>query len=362
MVKETGKELTDKDGNPVTSSITFTPEEKDGSVDIEFTFDSTLISGKTVVAFEKLSYEKYTVAFHEDLTDEDQSIHYPELHTKAIDEQTGDEVAASAKTKIKDTVSYTNLIPGQKYTVSGTLMNKEKGKAFTIDGKEVTASKTFTCEKADGEVEITFDIDATELAGKTGVVFEEITANGKIVGEHKDLNDEDQTVFFQKIKTSAKINDGKSADKSSSMTVVDTVSYENLVVGKEYTVTGILMDKATGQAFTVNGQQVTAETKFTAEKTSGTVDVTFTFDGSALSKKSQLVVFETLKHKEVTVAEHKDLNDTAQTVTITVPNTSSGNVKTGDNNFLLISLIVFGTCLIGTASILYSRKRRNPIR
>ena len=362
MVKETGKELTDKDGNPVTSSVTFTPEERNGSVDIEFTFDSTLISGKTVVAFEKLSYEKYTVAFHEDLTDEDQSVHYPELHTKAIDDQTKDEVAASTKTKIKDTVSYTNLIPGQEYTVTGTLMNKENGKAFILDAKEVTASKTFTCEKANGEVEIIFNIDATELAGNTGVVFEEITANGKIIGEHKDLNDEDQTVFFQKIKTSAKINGGKSADKSSPMTVVDTVSYENLVVGKEYTVTGILMDKSSGQAFTVNGQQVTAEAKFTAEKTSGTVDVTFTFDGSALSKKSQLVVFETLKHKDVTVAEHKDLNDTAQTVTITVPNTSSGNVKTGDNNFLLFLLIVFGTCLIGIASILYSRRRKETLK
>ena len=357
MVKETGKELTDKDGNPVTSSVTFTPEERNGSVDIEFTFDSTLISGKTVVAFEKLSYEKYTVAFHEDLTDEDQSVHYPELHTKAIDDQTKDEVAASAKTKIKDTVSYTNLIPGQEYTVTGTLMNKESGKAFTIAGKEVTASKTFTCEKADGEVEIIFDIDATELAGKTGVVFEEITVNGKIVGEHKDLNDEDQTVFFQKIKTSAKINGGKSADKSSSMTVVDTVSYENLVVGKEYTVTGILMNKATGQAFTVNGQQVTAETKFTAEKTSGTVDVTFTFDGSALSKKSQLVVFETLKHKNVTVAEHKDLNDAAQTVTISIPSSSTSRIQTGDGmNFLIpILAMLTGAILLGVGMY----KKRN---
>ncbi len=347
MVKETGKELLDKDGNPVTSSVTFTPEERDGSVDITFTFDSTLISGKTVVAFEKLSYEKYTVAFHEDLTDEDQSVHYPELHTKAIDEQTKDEVAASTKTKIKDTVSYTNLIPGQEYTLTGSLMNKESGKAFTINGKEVTASKTFTCEKANGEIEIIFDIDATELAGKTGVIFEEITANGKIIGEHKDLNDKDQTVYFQKIKTSAKINGGKSADRSSSMTVVDTVSYENLVVGKEYTVTGVLMDKSTGQAFRVNGQQITAETKFTAEKTSGTVDVTFTFDASALSKKSQLVVFETLKHEDVTVAEHKDLNDTAQTVTISIPsNKATSSVKTGDELNLLILLLAL---LIGVS-------------
>ena len=356
MVKETGETLTDKDGNPVISSVTFTPEERDGSVDITFTFDSTLISGQTVVAFEKLNYEEKTVAFHEDLTDENQSVHYPEVHTKAIDAQTGDEVAASTQTKIVDTVSYTNLIPGVEYTVTGTLMNKETGKAFTIDGQEVAASKTFICDKADGEVEVAFDIDATELAGQTGVVFEEISVTGKVVGAHKDIDDENQTVYFQKIKTSAKINGDKSAQKSSSMTVVDTVSYENLIVGKEYTVTGTLMDKSTGSAFTVNGQQVTAEATFTSESTSGTVDVTFTFDGSALSNKTNLVVFEKLHYANAIVAEHEDLNDKDQTVAITIPVSGSKAVKTGDKNiFVLMSLLICSAVLL---SVIVYKKRK----
>ena len=356
MVKETGETLTDKEGNLVTSSVTFTPEERDGSVDITFTFDSTLISGKTVVAFEKLNYEEKTVAFHKDLTDENQSVHYPEVHTKAIDAQTGDEVAASTQTKIMDTVSYTNLIPGVEYTVTGTLMNKETGKAFIIDGQEVTASEKFICDKADGEIEVAFDIDATELAGKTGVVFEEISVNGKVVGEHKDIDDEDQTVYFQKIRTSAKINGDKSAQKSSSMTVVDTVSYENLVVGKEYTVTGTLMDKSTGSAFTVNGQQVTAEITFTAESTSGTVDVTFTFDGSALSNKTNLVVFEKLHYANAIVAEHENLNDKDQTVMITIPVNGSKAVKTGDKNiFVLMSLLVCSVVLLGI--VVYKKRK-----
>ncbi|MBP3884429.1 MAG: VaFE repeat-containing surface-anchored protein, partial [Olsenella sp.] len=49
--RETGRPVTDADGNAVTSSRTFSPEAPSGTVDIEFTADGSLLAGRTVVAF-----------------------------------------------------------------------------------------------------------------------------------------------------------------------------------------------------------------------------------------------------------------------------------------------------------------------
>ena len=73
-----------------------------------------------------------------------------------------------------DTVAYKNLIPGKEYTVKGTLMDKETKKELQINGKTVTAEKTFTAEKADGSVELEFTFDGSALGGKKIVVFEKL--------------------------------------------------------------------------------------------------------------------------------------------------------------------------------------------
>ena len=61
---------------------------------------------------------------------------------------------------------------GREYTVKGVLMNQRTKKAVTVDGKEVTASTTFTAENRNGSVEVVFTFDATALEGTTTVVFE----------------------------------------------------------------------------------------------------------------------------------------------------------------------------------------------
>ncbi len=67
---------------------------------------------------------------------------------------------------ITDKVSYENLIPGKEYTVSGTLMDKETGKALTIDGKRSRQRRTLPPTEENGYVELTFTLDASALAGK----------------------------------------------------------------------------------------------------------------------------------------------------------------------------------------------------
>ena len=85
------------------------------------------MAGETVVAFEHLHHKGIEVATHTDIEDEDQSIHFPEVRTVAIDGCTGDMVATGDKTFIADTVEYKNLIIGQEYTISGVLMDAKTG-------------------------------------------------------------------------------------------------------------------------------------------------------------------------------------------------------------------------------------------
>jgi dTDP-4-dehydrorhamnose reductase len=63
--------------------------------------------------------------------------------------------------------------------MTGTLMDKETGKPVEIDKKEVTAETTFTPKESSGTVDVIFSFDGTSLAGKTVVVFESATYDGK---------------------------------------------------------------------------------------------------------------------------------------------------------------------------------------
>ena len=139
-----------------------------------------------------------------DIDDQGQTVDFPEIKTNATDSDTNYHIAnADSKVTIIDKVSYENLIPGKEYTVSGTLMDQSTGKALFVDGKKVTATKTFTPTEENGYVELTFTLDASALAGKTTVVFETLKYDGKTVAVNKDIKDKDQTVRFPALRTSA---------------------------------------------------------------------------------------------------------------------------------------------------------------
>ena len=327
--KVTGEVITDAEGNEITVSETFTAEEKDGSIDITFKFDASALAGKSLVAFESLTAEGKEVAVHADLTDEGQTVRIPEIHTTATDKVTGDHDGVVAKeTTVLDEVFYKNLIPGKEYTVKGTLMVKETGEPLTIDGKEVTAEKTFTAEEEDGSIILEFTFDSSALAGKHIVAFEDVEYKGISIGTHADLEDEDQTISYPSIHTTAtdQASGSKTMVLGSSVTLVDTVTYTGLTVGKTYVVKGTIMDKASGQSI-----GVTAETTFTAEAADGSTTVAFTFDTSVLQGKT-LVVFETLYDTNGNqIVAHSDLNDEDQTVTVPVQ-PENPPVITGDDS------------------------------
>lgn len=62
-----------------------------------------------------------------------------------------------------------------------------------VDGKKITAEKEFIPENASGSIQIDFTFDASALAGKSVVVFESLSHDGKEVAVHADINDEGQT-------------------------------------------------------------------------------------------------------------------------------------------------------------------------
>ena len=304
------------DGKEVTAQTTFVPETTDGTVDVTFTFDGTGLEDTVIVVFETLYTEKKEVAVHADITDEEQSVYVPEIHTKAEDATTEiNHTEALPKAKIVDTVSYSSLLPGKEYTMTGTLMNKKTGEPILIDGNPVTSQVAFMAEKPEGSVKIVFLFDASVLAGTTVVAFESLTYKSVEVAVHADIEDKDQTVYIPEIHTTAVGEDTKDhvTEAKKDVTIVDTVSFKSLEVGREYTVKGVLMDKSAEKTLLVNGEEVTAETTFVPETTDGTVDVTFTFDGTGL-EDTLLVAFETLYTEEKEVGVHAEIEDDAQTV------------------------------------------------
>lgn len=357
--KVNGEVITDAEGNDIIACETFIAETEEGSIDITFTFDSSALAGKSLVAFETLYTEEKEVAVHADITDEGQTVHIPEIHTTATDKVTGDHDGVVAKeTTVLDEVFYTNLIPGKEYTVSGKLMVKETGEPLTVDGKEVTAEKTFVAEEVDGSIILEFTFDSSALAGKKIVTFEDVIYEGISIGTHEDLTDEDQTISYPEIHTTA-VNgtDGsKTMVLGTNVTLVDTVTYKGLTAGKTYVVKGTIMDKASGEPI-----GVTAETTFTAEAADGSVEVTFTFDTTKLQGKT-LVVFETLYDTQSNqIVDHSDLTDEDQTVSVPVQPVIPP-VVTGDDSSpmpYVLSLLAALVAAVAVATVLVRRKRKH---
>jgi hypothetical protein len=347
-----GKPVLDAEGKPVTSEATFVAAAESGTIDVTFTVDARIYEGTSTVVFEKLyrvdtktptegeeaTTEFVEVANHEDLTDEGQTIHFPKVGTTLTSEAGIHEVLAAEQTVLVDTVSYSNVVPGKEYTLTGILMDKESGEAILDkDGKEITATTTFTPEKAEGVEKVTFTVDATALKGKTIVAFETLSYESRAIAIHADITDTAQTVIFPEITSTLSFAEGTTGDAGEEVvTLIDAVPYKNVTSGATYVVTGTIIDKATGEVFTHEGKEVKMSQTFTAEGTEGVVYVDFgELPKSAVEGKT-LVAYERLEKvvtaeaedgttttTNVVVALHEDINDESQTVRFPVIHTTA---------------------------------------
>lgn len=356
MDKSTGEPAEDSDGNKITATTEFTPETNDGSVELEFVFDASSFAGKTFVAFEEVTREGFTVAVHQDINDVAQTVYFPTIATNAVDKTTGTHMLSDADSvTIVDTVSYDNLQVGEEYTLTGTLMDKETGKAVEIE-KDVplTSSVVFTPEETSGTVNVEFTLANDEFAGKTFVVFESLSSGETVVAQHNDIDDESQTVHMMSVSTLATGSDGrsKSIDISNKAVIIDTVTYENLVPNVEYTILGSVIDKETGNAAkTADGKDAVVTATFTPKESDGSVNVEFTVDTSEANGKT-LVVYETIYDNDVQIGSHQDIDDEDQSVTVK----TMTKLQTGISNIAGIFAIIAIVVLLAAVAFLIYRK------
>ena len=285
----------------------------------------------------------------------------PDIGTSATEKSSGLQVTyADKETTIVDEVNYTNLTKGEKYIIKGTLMDKSTSEPLLVNGKQVTAEKTFTPEKTYGAVELEFTFDSSALKGKDIVVFENLYCDGKEVASHADIKDKNQTIKFAEPEIGTSATDKTTGERTSCVgkntTIIDKVTYRNLIKDREYTVKGVLMDKSTKEPLLVNGKQVTAEKTFIAESSNGTINLEFTFDSSGLKGK-KVVVFEHLYYGENEIASHADIKDKKQTVEFKKSSKTTGAVKTGDKVSVFVIVLLLVVSLGGAVFIFVKDKK-----
>ncbi len=338
--------------------VKFTPKSSEGDVDVKITVNEGVEAGSVDqgVAFEYLtstavdksgkdseSGDENKIAEHTDINDGKQTVDsHEELKPKISTtvDQLGEHEALKAGTVVTDHVHYEGLVPNKEYTSKAELISKKDGESVLGTGE-----KTFTPKKSKGMEPVTITVnDDVKEPVQAAVAFEELTSvevNDKgeetpgttsekpnHIADHKDINDEDQTVTSEegpKVSTNADF-EGDLREVVAGAKVVDQVSYEGLVPGKEYTLDAQLISKEDGK--TVLGE--TKGHKFTPDEANGTEAVTIVVDDSVTEPVEAAVAFETLtstqvdKHGEDNptdednpnpVGEHKDINDDAQTVT-----------------------------------------------
>ena len=395
MVKSENAQLL-IDGQPVESDYTFTAKKSEMEVEVSYTFNASALGGKDLVTFEELYNlsnpdEPVKVAEHKDIEDEGQTVTIEErvieIHTNAADKVTDEKmIVAGKEVTVIDTVTLDGLEKGTKYQLKGWQMVKSENAQLLIDGKPVESDYTFTAKDSSMEVEIAFTFNASELAGKELVTFEELydlsnPDEPTKVAEHKDIEDEGQTVTItERIITmhttaTGKATGEKTIEADDKVTIVDTVTLDGLEKGVKYTLKGWEMVKSENAELLANGKRVENDLTFTATDTKMEVQIEFTFNASELAGK-ELVTFEELydvtnPDEPIKVAEHKDIKDEGQTVTIkekpespttpdepSTPTKASTSPKTGDNTPFAALFAMMGISAAGLIFACYKRFRR----
>ena len=392
MVKSENAQLL-IDGKPVESNYTFTAKKTEMEVEVSYTFNASALGGKDLVTFEELydlsnPDEPIKVAEHKDIEDEGQTVTIEErvieIHTNAADKATGEKmIVAGKEVTVIDTVTLDGLEKGTTYQLKGWQMVKSENAQLLIDGKPVESDYTFTAKDSSMEVQIAFTFNASELAGKDLVTFEELydlsnPDEPTKVAEHKDIEDEGQTVTItERIITmhtiaTDKATGEKTIEADDKVTIVDTVTLDGLEKGVKYTLKGWEMVKSENAELLVNGKRVENDLTFTAEDSKMEVQIEFIFNASELGGK-ELVTFEELydvtnPDNPIKVAEHKDIKDEGQTVTIkekpesattpekpSTPTKTSDSPKTGDNTPFVALFAMMG---ISAAGLIFAGCKR----
>ena len=362
--KTTGNQLVYSDGTLVIGTRTFEAETADGEIRVEFTIDTSDLlvnvferEERTTVAFEYLRTEKgILIGGHTDINDLPQGItpRLPELRTSIVDDQTGTHTGRlGAEVPFTDTVWYNNLNVGETYEIRGRIIDRENPAIVYA-----TAVQEFVAESRTGTVQVHFIVDTSEVCDGNReayiVCFEQLwqldtqnTGRGEVrIATHEDVTDQGQTIHLPpEIQTQMTdpvtgCNYGLIGEN---VEFIDTVSFHNLHIGETYTVSGVIMDKQTGEpVLDRNGQPYTASTTFVPETSDGTVDVVYhvdtlyllsqigqTVNGITVEAPREIVSFETITSTSGFDFEiHADIEDEGQTIILGDIRSGAGDTQT----------------------------------
>lgn len=351
---DTGAMLTDAAGNEVTGSAAFTPDKKNGHVDVRLAFDaSQLTDGQKAVVYEFVTLDGRDIAEHADKSDAEQTVTFrkPAIATTAKASDGTKVVKLDPEAKITDTVACRNLREGADYVLSLELVKAADGSpVLDAQGNPVTPTKEFKADSANMSVDVDATFDASQLEnGDDLVCFETLTkkATGKVAAEHKDLTDAGQTLATAKPRISTTMTDttgtGHNAAVDDQMRFTDKVEHWGLIAdGRSYELDAQLMivgadgEAAAEPYVDADGNEVKAVKEFTPDTAHGFVDVELTFNGLNLADGQKLVCFETLKRAGSELVEHADAADEDQTVEVALPKigTTLADAADGDKNIV----------------------------
>ncbi|MBR2834973.1 MAG: VaFE repeat-containing surface-anchored protein [Coriobacteriales bacterium] len=253
----------------------------------------------------------------------------PTISTILTSPKTHDHITlGEAVTTLEDTVTYTGLVAGKEYTLCGTLVDKATGNVLTQkNNAPITANLTFTPQESNGTVVLTFVFDASSLASHTLVAFETLSYQSEVIARHEDLDDSDQSVTIPRIATMFTNEENSHYVLGNYMAnLVDTVSFEGLLPGRQYRMFGTLVYGDGSGPVKQNGSILEAVCDFVPDTPSGTVYVTFNNVDTSLLIGKSVVCFEALVlvsgydgDEMVEVAVHDDIYDKAQTIAFDTP-------------------------------------------
>ena len=188
-----------------------------------------------------------------------------------------------------------------------------------VNGKTITASTEFVPITPDGTVDIFQFLMLGKFGGRKLVVYECARLDGNTVASHTDISDTDQTIYVPKLRTT--IFDYENGSHNSAadedITLIDTVRYNGVEIGRRYTVVKIaLVDKNRQCAGDDAGNKITASNEFVAEKINGTIDVIFKFSGVCLAGKTtvarRICIPRERRWQSMQISEMKDRPSTSR--------------------------------------------------
>lgn len=281
----------------------------------------------------------------------------PSLATTLIYDGSDHAAPVAGEVVLVDTIAYEDLDVGENYMLVGNLIDVEEYEKTQDEEQSTIATNIidgFQTDLPSGTTNVTFTLDSSELYGKTVVAFEHLcTADGQDVASHANVDDENQSIWFPDIKTTFTIDKNSLTDDDNErVTLVDTVSYKNLVPGLWYRMEGLLMDKGTEEVVCDTlGNVVRTSKSFMPSEQDGTIDLLFTLDQTSVQGKT-LVAFESLLRNDTVLVLHEDLNDQDQTVLFPSIRTeltdNAGNkVLPKDGTIKLIDTVSFTNLEVG---------------